>query len=639
MLHAGCSAETTIMTEGCRSCHEPADRPADHLEIAHASVALTCTDCHGGRSEGRTITEAHVLRPAEVAGLRASSRDEVAQLEKAYLQFVNPSHPIAAPAGCGSGSPQSPGFAGCHQSVVDRSRFSVHATNVGLTMIPRFDANLINLRPPTVGVIGVTNDSFQPSIAPRFTYRGLSALPLPDLREATVSDPRPLLDLTLSKACTGCHLSIAGAVDETTAHRGTGCASCHVPYAADGVTLSKDPLIERTPGHLERHEIGRTPADAACERCHATSARIGPSFRGWREKGASDAPGVALSEQPGFNRPAGAYVVDEDPTNRFDETPPDVHQGAGMICSDCHFGRDVHGTGHIEANMGRETGIECEDCHGTFDNPATTDESGAFRSSGGDPLTRLQVEGGRVVFKSADGVTREVVQVSEVGGNENFVGSHDSASHAELECYACHNGWMQNYYRVDRILDLRAASRSPLDGAQSPGRVTDVNQVVAVDRLHLGINVDGRVGTFMVRNELLTVLAPCQLDEPGCELPEGELIPRRVWIEGWFGRSSEQRPGLSWSPVFQHTVPDSSRARACSACHPTASGANLAQVRGVYGFGTGEFFATHPITQERVDLTRMIGPAGTSSVAIGTLLAKPIPFERIQRALAVQAPR
>ena len=54
----------------------------------------------------------------------------------------------------------------------------------------------------------------------------------------------------------------------------------------------------------------------------------------------------------------------------------DVHQKMGMHCADCHVGTDVHGNGNLYAEPRAAVQLDCIDCHGTIEKPATLLASG-----------------------------------------------------------------------------------------------------------------------------------------------------------------------------------------------------------------------------------------------------------------------
>ena len=75
------------------------------------------------------------------------------------------------------------------------------------------------------------------------------------------------------------------------------------------------------------------------------------------------------------------------------------------------------------------------------------------------------------------------------------------------------------------------------------------------------------------------------------ELLHGGLVDDGEGSEKVAGKFRETRghfANLGFAPLFQHTT--SRAGRACSACHrEDDSPAEMERIRGVYGFGTGEF--------------------------------------------------
>lgn len=54
----------------------------------------------------------------------------------------------------------------------------------------------------------------------------------------------------------------------------------------------------------------------------------------------------------------------------------DIHQKMGMHCADCHVGSDVHGNGNLYNEPRAAIQVDCVDCHGTINQPATLMASG-----------------------------------------------------------------------------------------------------------------------------------------------------------------------------------------------------------------------------------------------------------------------
>lgn len=643
-LSGGCSATVEVADSGCVGCHRPLAGATGGIEVPHEKFALGCTDCHGGDPDALTKEAAHVAKPDAFNELRALSQAPLAAVDEAYLRFRAPTHPSVVGQSCGSASPQGVAGAGCHEALIGSSASGLHSSLVGLLTVTRFTYGHQPARPPNTGVVATVNPGFQSSTAPRFTYAQVGGAALPSLAGASPANPRPYVEHFNVKACTTCHLGVFGGGAETgndNLFRGVGCAACHVSYAADGKSRSENPLATfDAPSHPEQHRVEREPDGRSCESCHYTSARIGLSFKGWREVSpASPAgPNAEVTTAIAYGRAAGSYVIDEDTTRAGDETPPDIHQERGMTCADCHVGTDTHGDSRIRPNMGAEVGVECSDCHGTFDASAAPGEDGSFRTSRGSPLRRLGVTEGKVVFTGRDGQVRDVVQVSAL---KDGLGrsAHNTSRHGELECYACHTAWIPNVLRTRRTLDLRRDGVDPLSGEASPGVVSEAVEVLTLEHFFLGQNVDGKVGTFQAQHGVYDVIASCDpaLEPGACTVDPAGPRPGKKIVEGYVGQSGEGRPGYQFWPVFAHTVRGIEGVRICVDCHPKEDGSNMARVRAVYGFGTGEH-AFVDSQRRRLDPTKLIDPAGTSTSAIGHLLARPLPMERIQKALDAVVP-
>src|SRR5262245_30717034 len=60
----------------------------------------------------------------------------------------------------------------------------------------------------------------------------------------------------------------------------------------------------------------------------------------------------------------------------------DVHQKFGMHCADCHVSNDVHGNGNLYNEPRAAIQIDCIDCHGAIDKPATLTLTGNSAETG-----------------------------------------------------------------------------------------------------------------------------------------------------------------------------------------------------------------------------------------------------------------
>ena len=67
----------------------------------------------------------------------------------------------------------------------------------------------------------------------------------------------------------------------------------------------------------------------------------------------------------------------------------DIHLERGMHCVDCHFEVDVHGNGNLYGEPRNAIEIDCIDCHGTVEGPATLLTTGPAAPGGGTDLRQL----------------------------------------------------------------------------------------------------------------------------------------------------------------------------------------------------------------------------------------------------------
>jgi hypothetical protein len=79
----------------------------------------------------------------------------------------------------------------------------------------------------------------------------------------------------------------------------------------------------------------------------------------------------------------GTRIQPEDP-EKFKKAVhlEDVHQKYGMHCADCHVGGDVHGNGNLYNEPRAAIQVDCIDCHGTIEKPATLLVSGPAAGTG-----------------------------------------------------------------------------------------------------------------------------------------------------------------------------------------------------------------------------------------------------------------
>ena len=117
-------------------------------------------------------------------------------------------------------------------------------------------------------------------------------------------------------------------------------------------------------------------------------------------------------------RAPGFYLTDEDTTNTYDETPPDIHFTRGLHCADCHVGSDVHGTGRIYSTAKQQIDLVCEDCHGSVRQPQSPNPAGQLLTRRDRVLPQLRAEGGKIILRGIAGADHLVRQVATILATE-----------------------------------------------------------------------------------------------------------------------------------------------------------------------------------------------------------------------------
>jgi hypothetical protein len=175
-------------------------------------------------------------------------------------------------------------------------------------------------------------------------------------------------------------------------------------------------------------------------------------------------------------------------------------------------------------------------------------------------------------------------------------------------------------------MDMRLSQIDYQTGKKSAGLTTGSRTDYTLEHTVLCQAPDGRAQSCNSSQQVrLTVI-----DGDG-ELVFGEVVDGTT--VGRFRENDEHSAVIGWSPFFQHT---SSRApRSCDSCHRTDdSEEEWTRVRGVYGYGTGEY-SIENLDGEPVDPLQFIdadGQATTSFVHEGT---GPLSAEVRDRALGV----
>ncbi len=564
---------------GCVGCHRPLSNDGSRfgIEDAHPWAELTCTDCHGGNPAASTRGTAHVPPGDGPSYVKNLASDQLDALSLDYLRFVNPGDLRVADQTCGA--------AGCHPEHVANVPKSVMSTYAAHYTLPRYLAGAQD-RDPILAAVDIVDLDFDAETAP------VGAIPeLRALRGASGdrSSIVGVLDEYLPKACPTCHLQTFGTNDSAGSYRSSGCTACHMVYADDGLSESRDPMIAKSfPSHPVTHQLTTAIPVEQCAHCHFQGGRIGLAFRGIREGGFPPEQTPPLGQTLGtplYGHDENFYFSDEDVLNNFDETPPDLHFSAGMVCMDCHVGADVHGDGNLYRSERYQTGIRCEDCHGTVRAAIVEDEEGVFRNSAGFALKRLERdELGTIRLRLAmTGAERPVTQVHErlnadvpnprmveaMGVNEGGFSHTDS-----MECYTCHTSWRQTCFGCHVTIDDRRSARNNTTGESTVGAISAHRDDYALDFYALGLNERGKISPLCSSMSMFF----SYIDPLGSTLLDDEVRT-----------SSDGKLGFGWNPFHHHTV--TRIPQNCDRCHAVGdseSPENDHLLRETYGFGRGD---------------------------------------------------
>jgi len=628
--------------DGCVGCHVG-------IEQAHGPVqADECVICHGGDGEATTEECAHVAVPGDWAEVRGDglppaqegyikdfAPDQLAALDPAYVRFINPGDIRVNDESCGL----------CHAEHVERLRTSIMTTNAGHYMPTLFLGGYQD-RDAIYGSHPAVDPDCDPEALPG-TVCELETLPPPsdEAMQAAIADG----DLALveeygyahylSKSCNTCHA--AGYPPQTSLYqyRSSGCSACHVLYGKDGVYEGGDVTIPQgVPTYPKKHEITTAIPTVQCATCHFQGGRIGLLFQGIREGGFGadkNPPNAELWNVNAYGHESGYYVLDEDTTNDYDETPPDVHFAAGMHCADCHVGTDVHGTGRLYSTSKLQVDLRCEDCHGTVRSAALPDASGLYRTLNGRVLPQLSTgSSGEVVLTGiVDGAEHVVPQPARMLADgtasdrmaEAMAPDEHDWTHAEaLTCDTCHTSYNQYCIGCHVNVNMERDQVDKQTGHASQGQVSGKREDYSIDHTMLGVRSDGRIQRVVPSQQVQMTVEDYESDKL---VGEGDK-------RGKHRQTALSDANSGFNPFFQHTVTASPPA--CSTCHRTAdTPEEWARVKGVYGYGTGEWWLENP-DGDPVDPLQALDEDGnplTEWVHHGT---GPVPAERRDRALEVE---
>jgi hypothetical protein len=404
-------------------------------------------------------------------------------------------------------------------------------------------------------------------------------------------------DQYMVKSCFRCHLNDFGENKFPGDFRSSGCTACHMVYSDDGLSKSQDPWVNKqTVPHPITHQLTLAPPVAQCTHCHYRGGRIGISYQGYRESAGKglNPPNVEVLGVGLHGHDANYYVTDEDTTNEWDETPPDVHSVAGMHCVDCHTKRDVHGDGHLHSDTQCAVSSSCTDCHGTVRDHADIDplRNNLFETDGKLYLRTKVTNKVLEVPQTKNVVTPGHPSYSFIAEQAMGVNSSDFSHTDKMECYTCHAGWAPNCYGCHVEIDLSKEKAYHTTGELVPGKPVGSRRWVQLNDMVLMKNTDGKIAPSMPSERFFMTLLG--VDEEKSK-ETGETVTKPLFANKprtFVFPDGRKVAGFGQRTFNPHTTQKRSQFMACDRCHSVGDSGNpdnAVLLNITYGFGSQRF--------------------------------------------------
>jgi hypothetical protein len=620
---ASCGPERVVIhRDNCVVCHQPLDERgvATGLEDAHPWSPVSCVNCHGGSPrvcdgaiDGEVCStgwiydkeRAHVPPNGSPPYIRNLPSDKLDAVDPDFLRFVNPGDYRVAEQTCGGGALGS----ACHAETVQGALRSTMLHTAGEIAVARYRAEK---QPHARGIYGsVQVEDPNPEGAKACGVASLEVYDPPpiDVASSDAIDAPTVANAQeqyMVKSCFRCHLGDFGENLFPGDFRSSGCTACHMNYANDGLSHSADPTIDKqTAPHPVKHQLTLSPPVEQCVHCHYRGGRIGNSFQGYRE---SPGPGLTPANidvlgEALHGHDANFYITDEDTTNGYDETPPDIHFEFGMHCIDCHTRQDVHGDGHLYADTQCAVTSECTDCHGTVRDYATPDpaRNNLYLKDDGKLYLKTKVTGIELeVTQTRDTVTLGSPRYTAAAALAMGVDDNGYSHTDDLECYTCHASWAPNCYGCHVSIDLTRFAPYHTTGVEQPGKPAGGRRWIALHDMVLIRNTDGKIAPSMPAERFfMTLLGVDQEQTRKQGKPVSKTLirssPRTFHMPD--GRTIAGFGQRAFNP---HTTRRRSQFMACDRCHSVGDPAapdNAVLLDITFGFGSQRF------PQEACDVT------------------------------------
>jgi hypothetical protein len=305
-------------------------------------------------------------------------------------------------------------------------------------------------------------------------------------------------------------------------------------------------------------------------------------------------------------------VADDDPAKfRKAVHLESIHLEYGFQCVDCHFARDMHGTGHIYGEVAAAIEIDCADCHGTADHYPTLRTSGPAAPPGGTDLSLLRTEDGRRRFVWRDGKLYQrsavypdrewevtLVKDTVTPGNPHYnpkaaraklmhagasgrrgewgTGAKEYAhSNDKMTCFTCHLSWTTSCAGCHLPIQANwKTARRHYEGGETRNFATYNPQVARSDMFQLGRHGSAKGGRIApIRSSSALVLSSTNANREHIYVQQAPI-------------SSSGFSSQAFAPHYPHTE-RKTETKGCSDCHVSAANDNNAIMAQLLLQGTG----------------------------------------------------
>lgn len=332
----------------------------------------------------------------------------------------------------------------------------------------------------------------------------MKGLPEAPTMEQLEEDPSLAVYTYLRAECQRCHTGVKGQFADGD-FRGSGCASCHVPYSTKGLYEGDDQSISKTQkGKMLVHRI-QSSRDVevevhgkkytgvqtkSCTGCHNRGRRIGVSYEGLMETSYQSPFMSGMDNQSKIHK------------KNYIHLESDVHLQHGMLCQDCHTSGDLHSLGDLSGAIQGAVEIECQDCHGTTEkypwelpigysdeitgkSPmkgegrglakaipdylqkgwVAPENDGYLLTARGNPMPKVTRTGDSIMLYSASGRDLVLVPLKKLAEEQRLntearVAMVQVDEHMDkMECYACHASWAPQCYGCHIKIDYSKPER------------------------------------------------------------------------------------------------------------------------------------------------------------------------------------